>query len=87
MINFEYDEQKSQSNLDKHGIDFVAAQKLWNDPYLIEIPAKTTDEPRFLVIGSISKKYWSAVVTPRNDNIRIISVLRSRTEEIAIYES
>jgi len=46
MINFEYDEQKSQSNLDKHGIDFVAAQKLWNDPYLIEIPAKTTDEPR-----------------------------------------
>ena len=87
MINFEYDEQKSQSNLDKHGIDFVAAQKLWNDPYLIEIPAKTTDEPRFLVIGSISKKYWSAVVTPRNDNIRIISVRRSRTEEIAIYES
>ena len=87
MINFEYDEQKSQSNLDKHGIDIVAAQKLWNDPYLIEIPAKTTDEPRFLVIGSISKKYWSAVVTPRNDNIRIISVRRSRTEEIAIYES
>lgn len=87
MINFEYDEQKSQSNLDKHGIDFVAAQELWNDPYLIEIPAKTTDEPRFLVIGRISKKYWSAVVTPRNDNIRIISVRRSRTEEIAIYES
>ena len=87
MTNFEYDEQKSQSNLDKHGIDFVAAQELWNDPYLIEIPAKTTDEPRFLVIGRISKKYWSAVVTPRNDNIRIISVRRSRTEEIAIYES
>ncbi len=87
MIDFEYDEQKSQSNLDKHGIDFVTAQELWNDPYLIEIPAKTTDEPRFLVIGRITRKYWSAVVTPRNDNIRIISVRRSRTEEIAIYES
>jgi uncharacterized DUF497 family protein len=87
MTNFEYDEQKSQSSLDKHGIDFVVAQELWNDPYLIEIPAKTTDEPRFLVIGRISEKYWSAVVTPRNENIRIISVRRSRTEEVAIYES
>lgn len=87
MINFEYDEQKSQTNLDKHGIDFVTAQELWNDPYLLEIPAKTTDEPRFLLIGRINDKYWSAVVTPRNDNIRIISVRRSRTEEVAIYES
>ncbi len=87
MINFEYDEQKSQANLDKHGIDFVTAQELWNDPYLLEIPAKTTDESRFFIIGRIKDKYWSAVVTPRNDNIRIISVRRSRTEEVAIYES
>jgi len=87
MIHFEYDEQKSQTNLDKHGIDFVTAQELWNDPYLLEIPVKTTDEARFLIIGRVKGKYWSAVVTPRNDNIRIISVRRSRTEEVAIYES
>ena len=87
MINFEYDERKSQSNLDKHGIDFVDAQELWKDPYLLEIPAKTTDESRFLVIGQIEGSHWSAVVTPRDENIRIISVRRSRIEEVAIYES
>ena len=87
MINFEYDERKSQSNLDKHGIDFVDAQELWNDPYLLEIPAKTTDESRFLVIGQIEGRHWSGVVTPRDENIRIISVRRSRIEEVAIYES
>ena len=87
MYSFEYDERKSQVNLTKHGIDFVEAQALWNDPYLMEIPAKTTDEERFLVIGKIREKHWSAVVTPRDGDIRIISVRRSRTEEVAIYES
>jgi uncharacterized DUF497 family protein len=87
MYAFEYDERKSQSNLKKHGINFVEAQELWNDPYLVEIPARTTDEVRFLVIGKIQEKHWSAVVTPRDGNIRIISVRRSRTEEVAIYES
>lgn len=87
MYSFEYDERKSDSNRLKHGIDFVEAQALWNDPYLIEIPAITTDEERFLVIGKIEGKHWSAVVTPRDGNIRIISVRRSRVEEVAIYES
>lgn len=87
MNNFEYDDQKSQANLDKHGIDFGTAQALWDDPSLIEIPAKILEEPRFLVIGCIGRKHWSAVVTPRNENIRVTSVRRSRTEEVAIYES
>ena len=87
MYAFEYDERKSQGNLKKHGIDFVDAQALWRDPYLVEIPAGTTDEERFLVIGKIQGKHWSAVVTPRDGNVRIISVRRSRVEEVAIYES
>ncbi len=87
MHTFEFNEQKSQINLTKHGIDFIEAQALWNDPYLLEIPARTMDEVRFLVIGKIKGKHWSAVVTPRNGNIRIISVRRSRNEEVAIYES
>lgn len=87
MFVFEFDERKSQGNLEKHGIDFVEAQALWRDPYLVEIPAKTTDEPRFLFIGRIKGKHWSAVVTPRGGKIRLISVRRSRAEEVAIYES
>jgi len=87
MITFEFDETKSQINLQKHGIDFIDAQSLWNDPRLLEIPAKTEDEPRFLVIGLINRKHWSAVITYRDTNIRLISVRRSRTEEVALYES
>jgi hypothetical protein len=84
---FEFDPQKSERNLAKHGIDFVAAQKLWDDPNLLEIPARTEDEPRFLMIGQIDRKHWSAVVTYRSDVIRIISVRRSRVEEVLLYES
>ncbi|MDP1658807.1 MAG: BrnT family toxin [Methylotenera sp.] len=87
MITFEFDEAKSQANLLKHGINFVDAQDLWNDPRLLEIPAKTEDEPRYLMIGLINKRHWSAVITYRGVNIRLISVRRSRTEEVALYES
>ena len=87
MFSFEFDEAKSQSNLSKHGIDFVEAQLLWLDSGLLEIPAKTIDEPRSLIIGKIGDKHWSAVVTHRSANIRMISVRRSRNEEIKLYES
>ncbi len=84
---FEYDQNKSRTNKAKHGIDFVEAQLLWEDPDLIEIPAKTVDEPRFLVIGKIEEKNWSGIITYRGEIVRIISVRRSRKEEIEIYES
>ena len=86
-MEFEFDKRKSQINQKKHGIDFTEAQGLWNDPDRIEIPAKTIDEERFLLIGKISDEYWSAIITYRNEKARIISVRRSRKEEIDIYES
>jgi len=86
-MEFQFDPKKSDKNKNKHGIDFQAAQLLWDDPDLIEIPAKTTDESRFLVIGKIAGKHWSGIVTYRGSSVRIISVRRSRKEEIDIYES
>ncbi|MDD5658829.1 MAG: BrnT family toxin [Actinomycetota bacterium] len=86
-MEFEFDKNKSEINKQKHGIDFYEAQELWDDPNYIEIPVKTIDESRFLIIGKISGKYWSAVITYRSKNIRIISLRRSRKEEIDIYES
>ena len=86
-MDFEFDSVKSETNKNKHGIDFIDAQALWNDPDLLEIPAKTTDEPRFLVVGKISEKHWSGIITYRNENIRLISVRRARNEEIELYES
>ena len=87
MVSFEFDAAKSESNRTKHGIDFSEAQALWNDPMLLEIPVKTDDEPRYLVIGLIRDKHWSGVVTYRAGNIRLISVRRARIEEVALYES
>lgn len=87
MISFEFDATKSECNRTKHGIDFVEAQSLWGDPMLLEIPAKTEDEPRYLVVGLIDGKHWSAVITYRGTIVRLISVRRARTEEVVLYES
>ena len=86
-MDFDFDPKKSASNREKHGLDFIEAQALWDDPNLIEIPAHVTDEPRFLVIGRIAETHWSAVITYRDNLIRIISVRQSRKEEIDLYES
>jgi len=85
-MEFEFDPRKSRSNRKKHGIDFVEAQELWEDPDLIEIPARTIDESRLLVVGRVGNHHWSGIVTYREDRIRIISVRRARKEEIGLYE-
>lgn len=84
---FEFDPVKSLSNLHKHGLAFVEAQALWDEPRLLEIPARVTGEPRYLLIGMIGGRHWSAVVTYRGANVRIISVRRARQEEVALYEN
>lgn len=86
-MNFEFDLKKSAANRNKHGIDFIEAKALWDDIDLLEIPATTIDEPRFLVIGKIGEKIWAGIITYRSENIRIISVRRARKEEIELYES
>lgn len=86
-MNFEFVLTKSKKNKIKHGLDFIEVQALWDDPDLLEIPARTEDEPRYLIIGQLNKKHWSGIITYRNNSIRIISVRRSRTEEVEFYES
>jgi len=85
-VDFEFDEAKSRRNELKHGIDFIRAQALWLDPLRLEVPARTEDEPRWLVIGKIAEGTWSAVITYREERIRIISVRRARREEVALHE-
>ncbi|RUO29551.1 BrnT family toxin [Aliidiomarina soli] len=87
MNVFEFDDKKSQANRYKHGIDFHDAQALWEDQDLLEVRAKSSDEPRYLVIGLIGMKHWSAVITYRGEKIRLISVRRSRKREVELYES
>ncbi len=84
---FEFDKQKSKRNNEKHGIDFVEAQRIWEDPDCLMIPARTIGESRFLLIGKYQNKIWSAIFTLRNKKIRIISVRRSRKNEEEIYRN
>jgi uncharacterized DUF497 family protein len=85
-LEFEFDERKSAANKSKHGIDFVEVQALWEDVRRLEVPARTTDEERQLVLGVIGDKHWAAVVTHREGRIRIISARGAQPKEIRIYE-
>jgi uncharacterized DUF497 family protein len=84
-MTFEFDRAKSSSNKAKHGIDFVTAQALWDDPIRLETPALSVDEPRYQVLGIIGDNVWSAFITFRNEKIRIISVRRARENEKEQY--
>lgn len=84
---FEYDPIKSMTNFDKHGIDFDEAQNLWSDETKITFPVSVNGEARVLMVAKYNGKHWTAIYTLRGDNIRIISVRRSRTKEIACYEN
>jgi uncharacterized DUF497 family protein len=84
-MDFEFDGEKSKTNREKHGIDFIEAQHLWEDEDRIEIPARTEDEPRYVLIAAHKQKLWSAFFTYRKGRIRLISVRRARTEERGLY--
>lgn len=87
MFEFEYDPEKSETNSENHGIDFETAKLIWDDPDALEIPAKSIQEPRSLIVGKIESKHWSAIITYREEAARIISVRRSRENEVKLYEN
>ena len=85
-MHFEYDINKSNSNKTKHGVDFEEAKELFYDENSITFPTKYTKEERYFVVGKIKTKIFTAIITFRDANIRIISVRRARDKEIMQYE-
>ncbi len=83
-MKFTYDLKKSQSNKEKHGVDFEEAQKIWVSGPVI-MPTKSVDEPRWVAIGSIDIRVYTAVFTMRGDTVRIISCRPARTKEKEAY--
>ena len=87
-MKFEYDEKKSQINKEKHNIDFVEAQKLWQDEEALVVPANIVDnEIRYALISKILTKCFVVIFTIREDTNRIISVRRCRKNEEKNYEN
>ncbi|MBI4126853.1 MAG: BrnT family toxin [Deltaproteobacteria bacterium] len=84
-MEFEFDEEKSAGNRDKHGIDFVQAQDLWKGPY-VEFAARQEYENRFAIIGPREGQLYTCISTLREGRIRIISCRRARKEERKLYE-
>ncbi len=87
MIDFEYDNNKSLNNKLKHGIDFEEGKELWNDLNAVFKESAFVEEPRIMITGLIKEKFWTAVITFRENKIRIISVRRARIKEILRYEN
>lgn len=85
-MQFEFNAKKSRRNKRERDLDFVEAQALWQDANRVEIRSPYVPEERWLVIGQMHRKHWTAIVTYRGDNIRIISVRRSRKREVRTYE-
>lgn len=87
MFVFEFDPAKSAANAVKHGINFELAQALWDGRKRHELPTwrPKADEERWVVIGEIDDRLWTAVITYRGDTIRLISVRRARDDETAWY--
>lgn len=86
VFNFEWDENKNDINIKKHGLSFEQAKALWNDDFGLKLHLDFDDEDRFAIIGKMNDKIWTAIVTIRDNNIRIISVRRARNLEVQIYE-
>ena len=87
-MKFEYDDTKSKINKEKHGIDFVEAQNLWQNADALIVPARIIeDEVRYALISLFRNKCFVAIFTLRDEVYRIISVRRCRKNEEKSYEN
>ena len=75
-MGFESDPRQSLSNKKKPGIDFGETRQFWDEVDLLGIPARTEDELRSVYMGRLEGKHWTAVITSRQERMRIRSVHR-----------
>jgi hypothetical protein len=84
-LQFEWDENKNISNQKKHGVSFEEASQIWNDPFLLIVPARNKGETRKLAIGETYSIVISIIHTKRGDKIRIISARKASDFERKKY--
>ena len=87
IVKFEWDENKNKSNINKHGISFQLAAKVFQDDHVIILPDEfhSGDEERNIAIGMVEKVLY-VVFTERTDAIRIISARRATKLEMMLYD-
>lgn len=82
--SYEWNEDKRETNLKKHGIDFVDALKVLEGQKLT-LRSERNDEARFLSVGRLDGRFVVVIYVIRNDAYRIISARRARDGEIRAY--
>lgn len=87
LYEFQYDINKIIKNKAKHGVDFEEAKALFKDENLLVIPLEFEDEKRYAYVGKLNNKIWTAIITCRNNVIRLISVRCAHKTEEKYYES
>jgi len=86
-IEFEWDDNKAQSNLQKHGIRFEEAAEVFFDPFYQTGDASTTHEQRQFIMGySLAQRVLLVVYVEHGDRTRIISARRATSYERKLYE-
>jgi len=89
-MRFEWDENKNQLNIRKHGIDFCDAAYVFSDPFALSIPddEHSEAEERWLLLGKsfLNERVLLVVHTFRyDDQVRIISARKATATEITTY--
>jgi uncharacterized protein len=84
--SFEWDPTKREANLQKHGIDFVDAVRIFEGLVLEhEDRRKEYGEARFLGLGNVEEQLVAVIYTPRGATFRIISARKANRHEKAAY--
>ncbi len=86
-MDFEWDEQKLLSNIEKHGFDFVDVVEIFEGNHLTAPASTKQGEQRHLAVGIIGGLYAAVIYTIRNGTVRVISVRRARHEERRHYQA
>jgi len=86
-VEFEWDESKNSSNIEKHGVDFVQSKEVFSDENKLEISDNRKDygEQRMKIIGKSIDLVLSVIYTMRGSVIRIISARAASKKERDAY--
>ena len=82
--DFQCDNAKRKANLEKHGIDFADAARIFQEPFLVR-PSPRSEEERFVAIGNVDGHVIAVIFTVRGHTCRLISARRARKNEKDIY--
>jgi uncharacterized DUF497 family protein len=85
MTKFEWDESKQATNLEKHGIDFVAARDMFDGRDVYTRSSWRDGEARYATTCYLGTVMFTAIWTMRDTKIRLISVRRARDAEEREY--